>query len=553
MIRVLGRRASTKFGDARARRMAAMGSTECLFPNGNNKRDTNKLDKKMAILRRRTVQTNSTRIKRTESICSIPNHLGLRYSLKNFIMEMEKHFPVAVKIAIGFHGLEEDDSLSIDEELIIYYRDHMLSLVGNTVSGKEMTIAVNNKNNIDISVLSESSEFEKTYWHTAESLYNMKQMPRRITALGSFRIGNVVIGKGDILDLKERTKNGIIAEKKLDTSKPIQFLIPRNIPVNFSCVLTLQPESVKKAKEKFVYPQRVLLHFKDKDKEVLPFIVTGIIPHGVVLANTFYYNTDDFMEISSELFAIEESLPLEVQVIGKANVTEDVNTVEDFYQKYENVRTFGCSFQYNSNIDKFRAQPHPDVMEYMDMVNNFNHSEIKRGETLIYEVKDQSQTDRMPEIKLEKQSSESSDSSTGKNLYYEIIDDKNPFAKLPAYHLDSSQEDKQASGKDQASSPLISRYLKKEYYKITNNEVAELLCRLRLDKYADRFLEEGVNGELLAELEEEEMKELGVMSSLHRKKLLLVAKKLKNGENISTFLIDKKSSSNQMSEDSTKT
>lgn len=537
----MNRATSTKFGVAR--RMAELGSTECLFPNGP-KRDT-----KMSILRRRTVQTNSTRIKRTESICSIPNHLGLRYSLRNFIMEMEKHFPVAVKIAIGFHGLEEDDSLSIDEELIIYYRDHMLSLVGNTSSGKEMTIAVDNKNNIDISVLSESTEYEKTYWHTVESMYSMKQMPKRISALSSFRIGNVVIGKGDILDLKERTKTGIIVEKKSDVSRPIQFLIPRNIPVNFSCVLTLQPEPIKKAKEKFVFPQRVLLHFKDKNKEVLPFTVTGVIPHGVVLANTFYYNSDDFMEISSELFAIEETLPIEVQVIGKANVTEDV-TVEDFYEKYENIRTFGCSY---SNIKTFRAQPHPDVKDYMDMVNNFNDNrEIKRADTLVYEIQVQ-QPDSVPEIRLEKQkSSESSDSSTGKNLYYEIIDDKNPFAKLPAYHIDSSQEEQQSTGKDQASSPLISRYLRKEYYKITNSEVVELLARLRLDQYAERFVEEGVNGELLGELEEEDLKELGVGSSLHRRKLMLVAKKLKNGESISTFLTEKKSNSNHFLCDDTK-
>ena len=513
--------------------MADTGSTECLFPNGPKK------DGKMSMLRRRTVQTNSTRIKRTESICSIPNHLGLRYSLRNFIMDMERHFPVAVKIAIGFHGLDEDDSLSIDEELIIYYRDHMVSLVGNTSSGKDMTIAIDNKNNIDISVLSESTEYEKTYWHTVESLYNMKQMPRRISALGSFRIGNVVVGKGDILDLKEKTKTGIIVEKKSDTAKPIQFLVPRNIPVNFSCVLTLQPEPVKKAKEKFVYPQRVLLHFKDKNQEVLPFTVTGVIPHGVVLANTFYYSTDDFMEISSELFAIEETLPIEIQVIGKANVTEDV-TVEDFYEKYENIRTFGCSY---SNIKTFRSQPHPDVKEYMDMVNNFkDNREIKRADTLVYEVKDH-QSDNLPEIRLEKQSSESSDSSTGKNLNYEIIDDKNPFAKLPAYHVDSSQE-QQDVGKDQASTPLVSRYLRKEYYKITNSEVVELLSRLRLDQYAERFIEEAVNGELLGELEEEDLKELGVVSSLHRRKLLLVSKKLKNGESICTFLTEKKYTSN---------
>ena len=492
---------------------------------------------------RRTVLTNSTRIKRTESICSIPNFLvQQRHSLKNFIVEMEKHFPVAVKIAVGFHGLEEDDSLSIDEELIIYYRDNMLSLVGTTNSGKEMTIAVNSKNNIDITILSEDIEYEKTYWHTVEGLYNMKQLPRRINALGSFRVGNVLVGKGDILGLKERTRNGIIAEKSFDESKPIQFLIPRNIPVNFSCVLTLQPEPVKKAKAKFVYPQRVLLHFKDKEKEVLPFTITGVEAHGVVLANTFYYNNEDFMEISSELFAIEEKLPIELQLIGKANVMEDCDTVEDLYMRYENLRTFGRSIQYNANVATFRAQPHPEVKEYVDMLHNLkdNHA-LKRVDTQIYEVVNDPDSATPPDLVLQKQSSGSSQGSNEKYLYNDI--NEGHFAKLPAYHIDSSDDlfdqTKQSVTKDHANTPLISRYLRKEFYKITDQEVVELLRRLRLEKYTEKFSEESVNGELLTELEDEDLKELGVGSSLHRKKLLLVAKKLKNGENISAFLVEK--------------
>ena len=70
--------------------------------------------------------------------------------------------------------------------------------------------------------------------------------------------------------------------------------------------------------------------------------------------------------------------------------------------------------------------------------------------------------------------------------------------------------------------------------------------------YLSIVVEEGVNGELLGELEEEDLKELGVGSSLHRRKLMLVAKKLKNGESISTFLTEKKSNSNHFLCDDTK-
>lgn len=275
---------------------------------------------------------------------------------------------------------------------------------------------------------------------------------------------------------------------------------------------------------------------------MLPFTITGVEAHGVVLANTFYYNNEDFMEISSELFAIEEKLPIELQLIGKANVMEDCDTVEDLYMRYENLRTFGRSIQYNANVATFRAQPHPEVKEYVDMLHNLkdNHA-LKRVDTQIYEVVNDPDSATPPDLVLQKQSSGSSQGSNEKYLYNDI--NEGHFAKLPAYHIDSSDDlfdqTKQSVTKDHANTPLISRYLRKEFYKITDQEVVELLRRLRLEKYTEKFSEESVNGELLTELEDEDLKELGVGSSLHRKKLLLVAKKLKNGENISAFLVEK--------------
>lgn len=52
------------------------------------------------------------------------------------------------------------------------------------------------------------------------------------------------------------------------------------------------------------------------------------------------------------------------------------------------------------------------------------------------------------------------------------------------------------------------------------SEVSELLSKLRLSHYADMFAEQGVDGNLLSELDETDMKDLGIKSSFHRKKLM---------------------------------
>ena len=52
------------------------------------------------------------------------------------------------------------------------------------------------------------------------------------------------------------------------------------------------------------------------------------------------------------------------------------------------------------------------------------------------------------------------------------------------------------------------------------DEVAELLGRLDLSKYADAFVAESVNGAHLAEVEEDDLKALGMKLGMQRKAFL---------------------------------
>ena len=62
---------------------------------------------------------------------------------------------------------------------------------------------------------------------------------------------------------------------------------------------------------------------------------------------------------------------------------------------------------------------------------------------------------------------------------------------------------------------------------VTVDDVCEWLKSNKMSLYVDMFKSGEVDGELLAELDEEALKELGVESSFHRKKILLKIKKMK--------------------------
>lgn len=54
------------------------------------------------------------------------------------------------------------------------------------------------------------------------------------------------------------------------------------------------------------------------------------------------------------------------------------------------------------------------------------------------------------------------------------------------------------------------------------NEILSLVSAMKLDQYLDQFMQEHVDGELLACMEENELVELGITSSLHRKRFVKV-------------------------------
>lgn len=513
------------------------GSTECLVKEDGD-------ISKLAQFRKKPLsQPDNSRITRSESMISLPQFIGTRYNLRQFISELEKFFPVAVKIVEGFLGKDEDDSLSVGEQLIIYYRDTMISLKGRTGSGKETTIDVDHPDKISATVLSDNSLYEQRYSYTVDELTLLKQLPKRIMALNSFRVSDILIETGDILEIKEKSKIGLNVGKR-DGNKLSHFHIPRNIPVSFSCVLSLMPEPIHKILKKCQFPQRVLLHSKEQ-QEVLPFTITSTESNAVVLANTFIWNRDDCMEITSEMFAIEESVTIEVQIVGKAKLDKRFENTDEIYKNLDYIHTFGRSYRVERGDlgTLIKAQPHPEVKNYLDMLNEMRGIEFRSGE--IYEVSPHLDSGfKLPEIRLDRQASDSSSnlSNNGTRIYQSIDDDKNQYTKVPAYYDIVTSESKNISDykimTEVASSPMHTRYLKKEYTSITIDEIGELLRRLNLEKYRESFMENCINGELFTCIGEDELKELGVTSALNRMKLTIVGKKMKAGENLSTFLVD---------------
>ena len=62
---------------------------------------------------------------------------------------------------------------------------------------------------------------------------------------------------------------------------------------------------------------------------------------------------------------------------------------------------------------------------------------------------------------------------------------------------------------------------------MTVEDVCEWLTNSNMSQYVDTFKEEQVDGGLLADLDEEALRDLGVVKSLHLKKILRKIKEMK--------------------------
>ena len=78
-----------------------------------------------------------------------------------------------------------------------------------------------------------------------------------------------------------------------------------------------------------------------------------------------------------------------------------------------------------------------------------------------------------------------------------------------------------------------------EEEKHTMHYLGTVLDKMNLSQYKETFFEHGINMEIFLELDEEVLQnELGVKAVLHRKKLMRLAVRMKNNEDISHFFVD---------------
>lgn len=63
----------------------------------------------------------------------------------------------------------------------------------------------------------------------------------------------------------------------------------------------------------------------------------------------------------------------------------------------------------------------------------------------------------------------------------------------------------------------------------TPDQVAEFLKSIGLEQYAQSFLDKGVDGEILLETKDTELRDVGVQSRLHQVKIITLFKRLDTG------------------------
>ena len=118
----------------------------------------------------------------------------------------------------------------------------------------------------------------------------------------------------------------------------------------------------------------------------------------------------------------------------------------------------------------------------------------------------------------------------------------NPIPLTTKPKLPTNKDPHYKSSKDNPREPptqIESQYSDTVLNTTTTHYLASILEKVNFGQYKNIFLREGINTEILAELDEKILEDdLGIKTALHRRKLIKLAEKLKNKEDISSFYVD---------------
>lgn len=524
----------------------------------------------------------------------IPKYNGKSMKLQDFMEKFRAQFPIAVKVSRGFYGDSELYTLSEGEKFIICFLTDYETVCGVEQNGSVFEIPVNQ--NYLISLLSERMEFDPRTQETITSLLSLNPTPKRVAARNNFTRNGVTVKIGDLLDvisINYDEDSGMPLNVIFKTMEGKEVHFNEHDTEQFSLRLSLTSEKLETGLKKCVFPQRVYLYPQNKNKYTSnnkPYTLLEMRKGQMFISYVYedkitYVGPDN---IDDTLVEIPIDLDIEVEVLGKP-VEKLYETKEEIYSAFKDVRKLirkeedydiaanymkdktvdlpshkvpGARFlstkalpsdtagmipkkeftkvnkqlseekRRNGDLNRM-AQKLDDIIS--DMTNKMGDLSDKcsQKDRYIKELLAERDLPPLPNAQRSHSMSTSELSARYNTLpgdnYYTQVDEPsgqlNPFSTVPTAKAKNNQN----ATSDKPNDKKVEEY--------TVQDVKELLENLKMSQYVDKFMEEGVNGEILSVLDESILEnDLGITSGLHKKKILKVIDRLTSRQDISHYM-----------------
>ena len=533
--------------------------------------------------------------KRPIKLAAIPKHNGKSFKVPEFAEKFRSQFPIAVKVSRGFYGDNELYTLSEGEKFIICFLTDYETVCGVDPNGSIFEIPINDSHLV--SLLSERLEFDPRTQESVTSLLSLNPTPKRVAARNNFTRNGVSVKIGDLLhvvSINYDEDSGQPLNVIFRTTEGKEVVITEHDSEQFSLRLSLTSEKMEQAIPKCDFPQRVYLYPQCKNKYTSnnkPYTLLEV-RHGQMLVSHVYEDKITYVgidETEDALVEIPLDLDIELEILGKPE-NKQYATKEEIYLAFKDARKFirkeedyGVIADYvrkgkHVELPSTKSSPGMSIMKGMLSPNIVQMSPIVHGPPNSVprgdynKVKNYLSEEKKRNAELERMAQKLDDIIRGLNLKCEQKDqyikdllaerDLPPLPQTgqqqrmnipipddnPEYYASTSSLLSQADS-DRYSAPRYSpqakspgdlspfKFSDKKLDDYTVSDVKELLDSLNLTQYTERFIEEGINGEILFLLDESILeKDLGVNSGLHKKKILKIIDKLKSQQDISHYM-----------------
>ena len=506
-------------------------------------------------------------------LTSMPKYLGKNFKVPEFAEKMRGQFPIAVKVSRGFYGDNELYTLSEGEKFIVCFLADYETVCGVDMNGSIFEIPVNDGHLI--SLLSERIEFDPRTQESITSLLSLDPTPKRVTARNNFTRNGTSVKIGDLLEL--RTIN-----YDEDSGEPLHVtfrtMAGKDVTLTefdteqFSLRLSLTSEKMEPALAKCAFPQRVYLYPHSNKKYTSNNKPYTLLERrkGQMLVTYVYEDKITYVGVDDNTDALVEiplDLDIELEILGKPE-SKIYETKEEIYQAYKDVRKFvRKEMDYGVIADYVRKGKHvelPADKSYpaMAFLNSQMHakmlpvtapsSNVLKQEN--HRVKKDLDEEKKRNAELERMANKLDDIIKGLTNKCETkeryIKDLLAERNLPPLPQTGQQQISNyvPPGEDLYTQVDDERYYEPKAVQEANKppkmlddysvqDVKGLLVSLNLSQYIDKFVEEGVNGEILSVLDSSILdKDLGVKSGLHQKKILKIIEKLNSHQDISHYM-----------------